>query len=45
MRDSLYFISLGCAVALLIACLLFSLKVVADFIKETSLGLTTFYSL
>lgn len=45
MKDNLYFVSLGCAVASLIACLVFSLKVVVDFIKEASLSLITFYPL
>jgi hypothetical protein len=45
MKDNLYFVFLGCVVALLIACLVFLLMVVVDFIKEASLSLTTFYPL
>lgn len=43
MKDNLYYITMGCVVASLIAYLVFFLKVVVDFIKEASLGLTTFY--
>lgn len=38
-----YCASIGGVIALLVAYLVFFLKVVVDFIKETSLGLTTFY--
>lgn len=38
-------VSMGCIIALLIAYLVFFLKVIVDYIKEASLGLTTFYPL
>lgn len=45
MKDCLWKVSLGCVIALLVAYLVFFLKVVVDFIEDSSLGLTTFYPL
>lgn len=36
---------MGCVIAFLIAYLVFFLKVIVDFMQESSLGLTTFYPL